>query len=591
MSETQGKGLARPVRTLKKLATSTGSMAVADRIVVYVDRAVSDADMVGINQRAAARGAGVASPVKKFASGVYYVDVSGSASVEIAAQAYRAADARVLAASPDTIGSVSEVPSDPLITGQWAVDKIDAPRAWNRSHGDSQWIAILDSGINESHPDLAGKVGARWNVVDSNTSAGDTTGHGTHVAGIAAANTNNAQGIAGVGYNAGLMNVKITDDEGDMSASSAADGIFWAVNNGANIINLSVGGTRSCHPWWIENIFDAGVRYLRDAIDYAYSQNVVVVAAAGNSSSTAEQWPASCPHVLSVANTNHLDAKGPGTTTGSWVSVAAPGTGILSTAVPGSTHCQTNLQGAYAECSGTSMAAPHVSGVAALVRASCGLVNPDYIVERITSTADPIAGTGVDWKFGRVNAFRAVCVPTPNALAVAGVTDSTISLSWYNGGFWSRIEFLSAPSGSGNWTAVTLPKTASAYTASGLIPGASYDFKVRGCEGTDCSAWSSTVSARANWQRLNVAVRGFGKVVSTPAGILCGFKFHTCSSYFPANSPVTLAAYGLVDPKTHDEYDFDHWEGACSGTGSCTVTISPGQRVLAAFIKVGNSGP
>jgi thermitase len=182
--------------------------------------------------------------------------------------------------------------------------------------------------------------------------------------------TDNSEGVAGIGFNARLLNVKAIDDYGSGSASSVADGIIWAADRNAQVINLSLAGSRDCEPWWIEQWLDTGVAYLRDAIDYAWGRGVVIVAGAGNTGGTGKLYPAACPHVLSVANTTLVDNKAADSTYGTWVQVAAPGSSILSTALPCGTKCQQGLQGWYARCSGTSMAAPHVSGLAALVQAA-----------------------------------------------------------------------------------------------------------------------------------------------------------------------------------------------------------------------------
>ena len=157
---------------------------------------------------------------------------------------------------------------------------------------------------------------------------------GTKVAGVAAAITNNNDGIAGLAYNVRLLNGKSMDDDGRGSASMASDGIRWAVANGADVINLSTAGTapfKSCNPIFWEDWFDSGRNDLQEAINEAWAANVVIVAGDGNRDSDDRVFPAACDHVLSVANTNVLDQRGPNSSFGSWVNVAAPGTGVLTT--------------------------------------------------------------------------------------------------------------------------------------------------------------------------------------------------------------------------------------------------------------------
>ena len=171
---------------------------------------------------------------------------------------------------------------------------IDAPEAWNITTGNSAIkIAILDSGIDQNHPDLMNKVVANANFSDSNT-VDDLYGHGTHVAGIAAATTGNDTGVAGVGYQAVLMNGKVLNDTGYGAYSWIANGITWAADGGAKVINLSVGnGQRSST--------------LEAAVNYAWNKGAVVVAAAGNSANPSKTYPAYYTNCIAVAATNNND--------------------------------------------------------------------------------------------------------------------------------------------------------------------------------------------------------------------------------------------------------------------------------------------
>jgi thermitase len=556
----------QPHRGLKMTATSIGVKAVAERILVSFQAGLGTSDLAAINQAAAKLGAGAAKPVLQLRNGSYLVDVTGAVSVEAAAQAYRDADKRVVAASPDSIVGELEVPND-TFAGQWHLDKIRAYAAWNRSHGDGERIAILDTGIQDTHPDLAGKIDGGTNVLWSSSGTWDENGHGTGVAGIAAATTNNQFGIAGVGYNAHLLNVKVLYDGGWGSASGTATGIYWAVDHGADIINLSLAGDRDCNPWWIERVTDAGVQYLRDSIEYAWSRNVILVAGAGNTNTTGQNYPASCPHVLSVANSSHSDARTPGSTFGTWVSVAAPGEGIFTTAAAGGTHCNEFNDGhGFALCSGTSAASPVVAGVAALVRSSCGPETNQATVDRITSNADPIAGTGTDWRFGRVNAFRSVCITRPNGLAAISTTASSITVQWNDRSLETSFQFAYRLHGSGGLTTQILPANTTQYTATGLTAGVPYDFMVAACDAVGCSPFSDVLTTQANVYRLFISMTGFGRVTSTPAGINCAPIGPTCNNIFAANSQVSVSALGLVAPN-QDENDFDQWYGACRGQG------------------------
>lgn len=301
-----------------------------------------------------------------------------------------------------TAGTVN----DPLNSYQWGFTKVQATQAWDTSTGSSAvTIAILDTGIDTSHPDLAAKVIGSVNFSGSATTL-DIFGHGTHVAGIAAADTNNAIGVAGLGYNSRLLNVKVLGDDGTGSYSAIAKGITWAADNGARVINLSLGGTSSSST-------------LQNAVDYAWNKGAVVVAAAGNNASSAPFYPAYYSNVIAVAATNEWDQKTPYTDYGDWVDVGAPGSNIYST-LPGAV---------YGNRSGTSMASPLVAGLAGLVMAAItdtngnGRVN-DEARACVQGGADNIGLTGIG--SGRINAYASVVCATPAspALVQGTVTDT-----------------------------------------------------------------------------------------------------------------------------------------------------------------------
>jgi hypothetical protein len=249
----------------------------------------------------------------------------------------------------------------------------------------------------------------------------------------------------------------------------------------------------------------------------------------------------------------------------------------------------------FANCSGTSPATAVVSGIAALVRSSCAPISNQDIVDRITSTADPIAGTGTDFQFGRVNAGNAVCIPRPTGLHFTGATDSSISFAWTESSFETSFQFSYRQYGTNNTVTQTLPADTTQYTVSGLPTGTFYYFSVRACDARGCSEPSNEVLARANYLKLTVTWVGAGRITSTPAGINCGTGLNgsSCTAYFAPDTQVRLSAGGTVDPKTHAEYDFDHWEFACAGQGDgCTVTMNQLQWVKAVFVRNGgNAGP
>lgn len=272
---------------------------------------------------------------------------------------------------------------------------IDAPWAWRHTHGSAgTQVAILDTGIDQDHEDLAAKIVANRNFTSSK-GVDDKYGHGTHVAGTAAAITDNGKGVAGVGFDATLMNVKVLSDNGMGSCSAIANGITWAADNGAEVINMSLGGG-AC---------SAEER----AVNYAWGKGVLLAAAAGNSGAQTVSCPACYANTIAVAATDNGDLKADFSNYGPGVDVAAPGDDIHST-FPN--HRNRIGKRNYGYGSGTSMAAPHVAGAAALLWSSvsdsgaAGL--NDDVRARIEAYADPIAGTGTLWSAGRLNACRAL---------------------------------------------------------------------------------------------------------------------------------------------------------------------------------------
>ncbi|MCF6138653.1 S8 family peptidase [Pseudalkalibacillus berkeleyi] len=287
--------------------------------------------------------------------------------------------------------STQLIPNDPLFNQQWGLLKINSTRAWNVTRGSSLLkIAVLDTGVNAGHPDLNEKIVINVNFSTSSTTQ-DLNGHGTHVAGIAAAVTRNNLGVAGLAINPKIMNIKVLDDTGIGFFSDIANGIINATANGAKVINMSFSGPTSSST-------------VQNAVQYAANNGVILVAAAGNDNSNNLHYPAAYSEVIGVAALNNDDTKASFSNYGaSWVSVAAPGVDILSTLpITANSTGQTD----YGNLSGTSQAAPFVSGLAALMAS----LEPDRAQVRaaIESTTVPITGAGTLYQNGRINAYAAL---------------------------------------------------------------------------------------------------------------------------------------------------------------------------------------
>jgi len=234
-------------------------------------------------------------------------------------------------------------PNDPFFSEQWALITIQASSLWQITKGSQEvLVAILDTGIDQNHEDLIGQIVAAVNFTDSPTT-NDIYGHGTHVAGIIAAE-HNSVGVAGLAPGCKLLNVKVADDRGRCQVSDLARGIIWAVDNGADVINISIQIKESSPE-------------LEQAINYAWDNGAVIIAAAGNNGSQSPIYPAYYNNCLAVAAVKQDDSLAPLSNHGDWVNVAAPGFQIYSTLPDNS----------YGFESGTSFATAYVSGMAALL--------------------------------------------------------------------------------------------------------------------------------------------------------------------------------------------------------------------------------
>ncbi|MFZ3062515.1 MAG: S8 family peptidase, partial [Actinomycetota bacterium] len=308
-------------------------------------------------------------------------------------------------------------PNDTYFPQQWALTKIQAPVAWDKTTGSSSvTIAILDTGVDLSHPDLAAKIVPGYNFAYGTSNPSDDNGHGTHVAGIAAAVTNNGSGVAGVSWGSKIMPVKVLDSFGSGDDFAIQQAIVWAADNGAKVINMSLGG-----PGYLQST--------QDAVNYAYGKGVVLVAAAGNSGVSTPYYPAAYNHVISVSATGNSDIITSYSNYGSWIDVAAPGGGSVGTDGIISTFWDSGSH-VYASGTGTSMAAPHVSGLAALLRAYSPTLTNDQVEQQIESMADDLGSPGKDnyYGYGRINALKALFSVHPNGALVKTASDTRVYL-------------------------------------------------------------------------------------------------------------------------------------------------------------------
>ena len=346
-----------------------------------------------------------------------------------------ARDPAVVSVEPDSTGSVQFTPNDSLYLtdpsfslGQWGIRKTHVDQAWDVTRGSSAIIvAVIDTGIDANHPDLAGVPlpGATFLTSPDPQcpvgSAIDDNGHGTHVAGLIAANGNNGQGIAGVAFGVRILPIKALDCQGSGLLSDVASSVMWATDRGARIINISLGSSSAQST-------------LQDAIRYAVAHNVLVVTAAGNcgvvstrcGTMNEPQFPGAYPESFAVGATDANDLRASYSNVNSYVALSAPGSRIWSTTptYPTTLSKATPDSTSYAAFSGTSQAAPFAAGVAALVLSKDPTLTTTQLADRLRATADDLGVAGPDPEFGagRVNALKAVTAAVPAGPPVYGAT-------------------------------------------------------------------------------------------------------------------------------------------------------------------------
>ena len=304
-------------------------------------------------------------------------------------------------AEPNYIARIADtIPSDPGFVNQYGLISIRAPQGWDLSTGSSSVIiAVVDTGVDLSHPDLASKIVPGYGLLNSTpVPPDDDNGHGTQVAGIAAAFSNNGVGVSGVSWGARIMPVKVLNASGSGLVSDVAEGIVWAADHGAQIINLSLGVPGPSNP-----------SVLEAAVNHAYLKGAVQVASTGNLGNNSILYPALYPHVIAVGGVDSSNNHWGLSNYGPEVSVVAPAVQIYST----------TLSGGYAYNDGTSMAVPYVSGLAAILRGFSGNGSPDAITWEIELTALDLGLPGKDdlYGYGLIQMDRAIRLARPHRAA------------------------------------------------------------------------------------------------------------------------------------------------------------------------------
>jgi thermitase len=401
-------GFLLPVLVLVALTGAMGSAADAStRTQSSVGLLVKFEPSASVRARAAALAAAGAREVGLIRDLDVHVVAVPNGRADAALNALSRGDSIEYVERDQAAQAMDVTPNDYWWPNEWAQTDVGAPRAWSLTTGSSSTVvAVLDTGVDPTQPDLAGSFVPGWNTLSNSSDSSDTSGHGTNVAGVALARSNNATGIASYCWSCSLMPVKVLDT-GAGTDSTVANGITWATDHGARIISMSLG-------------FTASSTTLQNAVAYAHNHNVVLIAAAGNYGTNSPVYPAAYPQVLGVAGTDSTDHLYSWSSYGSWAKLAAPGCDFA-----------TGLNSWYGTFCGTSAAAPALAGIAGLA-ASCAPSATNTQIEQALEASAVAIGSAV--QYGRVDAYKTLTAlgcgasaATPTATPPASTTLPTIS--------------------------------------------------------------------------------------------------------------------------------------------------------------------
>ena len=382
-----GLGAAFPV-----LAGDTGFWAKG-RILVETRAGLDDGEFSKILSRHGGR-----SSTRLNKNNIHIIKLPDGADERVAAELLRL-NPQIKSAEVDKLIAPEQIGNDTYYKSAWHLAKIQAPIAWDSSLGTGVTIAILDSGVDGAHPDLAGKLVPGWNFFDSNNNTTDVYGHGTKVAGSVAAASNNGVGVTGVAWNAKIMPVRISDTAGYAFYSTIAEGIYWAADHGAKVVNISYAVQSSTS--------------VQTAANYLRGKGGIVVNSAGNGGVLDTTLASNA--LLTVSATGSTDAKASWSSFGDYVDVSAPGVGIWTT----------TRGGGYASVSGTSFSSPITAGVVALMMSANPLLKPTELENILKTTAVDLGTPGSDREFGAGRINAAAAVQKALGLKGAAVSDTT----------------------------------------------------------------------------------------------------------------------------------------------------------------------
>jgi len=447
---------------------------------------------------------------------------------------------------PNYIYRAFEVPNDPDYSKQWNLRSINVESAWDETKGSGITVAVIDTGISRV-PDLQKtKFVKGYDFVNDRVEAEDDSGHGTHVAGTVAQSTNNGYGVAGVAYEASLMPLKVLDGYGSGTVADIAEAIKFAADNGADVINMSLGG-------------GGDSQLMHEAIKYAHHKGVAIIAAAGNANQNAAAYPARYPQVISVAALDSSGEKAPYSNFGAGVDISAPGGSEAGKILQNTIDPETG-EAVFAGFQGTSMAAPHVAGVAALVKA-LGVQEPDQVFSVLQKSSRVIQDDALNYfGAGQLDAAGAVKLAMQGQLSFRDFfrwlrENGYLSLRfWIDGGAVALLPKVAMVLGSyllAWFLRNYFPFSWSWPLSSGLIAGSSGLFFLRGFYIFDLPQWPFRVLG-SSIPELGNAIQGNNVLNPVFASVLIPFVLialllgHPSWKWFAVGSALGVASCLLV---------------------------------------------
>lgn len=432
-------------------------------------------------------------------------------------------------------------PNDQYYSKQWNLHKIGIESAWTRTKGSGITVAVIDTGITKVRDLHETKFVKGYDFVNDTEPAQDDNGHGTHVAGTVAQSTNNSYGVAGVAYEANLMPLKVLNADGAGTVADIAEAIKFAADNGADVINMSLGGGGES-------------QLMAEAINYAYNKGVTIIAAAGNENTNGVSYPARYPHVIGVAAFGPDGERASYSNYGAGVDISAPGGSETGTILQETINEEG--EGLFLGLQGTSMASPHVAGVAALIKA-LGIKEPNEILQVLQQSARVIQDDGLNYYgAGQLNAEAAVKLASDGIISVPDFFRWLRENGYLNPGFWidggaiallPKILMVIGSYLLAWFLRVYFPFAWSWSLSSGLIFGSSGLFFLKGIYIFDLPQWpfrllGSSIPELGNTLQGTDSLNPLFASVLIPFVLIALFLGHPTGKWFAIGSTLGIAA-------------------------------------------------